>query len=105
VRLALLVVCLVLISSGCSRSGTPTAPSWPLASLPHQGRVETPLLRSADGLFVVEAEAQGEKLLRLLDSGAAKLALDRRVAERLGLPLEATPSKAVGLGAGGVSSE
>jgi predicted aspartyl protease len=67
------------------------------------GWVEVPLARSADGLTVVEAEARGERLLLLLDSGAAKLALDRRAAERLGLPLVSTQSKAIGLGASGLA--
>jgi predicted aspartyl protease len=79
------------------------APAWPPESLPQLGWVEVPLARSADGLTVVEAEAVGERLLLLLDTGAATLALDRRAAERLALPLEATSAKAAGLGAGGVA--
>jgi predicted aspartyl protease len=106
VRLMLLAACLLTIAgSGCARNTTPAATSLPLASLPQLRWIEVPLARSADGLFVAEAEVRGSKLLLLLDSGAAKLALDRRAAERLGLPLESTESKAVGLGAGGVSSE
>jgi hypothetical protein len=93
---------LALSAPGCDQ-GTPAgAPAWPPASLPQLGWVEVSLARSADGLTVVEAEARGERLL-LLDTGAAKLALDRGAAERLTLPLGSTQSKAAGLGAGGVA--
>jgi predicted aspartyl protease len=78
---------LALAAPGCGRGALGAAPAWPPESLPKLGWVEVPIARSADGLTVVEAEAGGERLLLLLDTGAAKLALDRRAAERLALPL------------------
>jgi clan AA aspartic protease (TIGR02281 family) len=98
-----LVALLALATAGCSR-GTPGHESWPLTSLLRHGWAEVPLAADGSGLLTVEAEAQGQRLLFLLDTGAAKVALDRQAAERLGLPLEQGQGKAVGLGAVGVAA-
>jgi predicted aspartyl protease len=103
-----LVALLALATAGCSRGTRDVATAerdpWPLASLPRHGWVEVPLVSAGTGLLTVEAEVQGQKVLLLLDSGAATLALDRQVAERLGLRLEQGQAKAVGLGAVGVAA-
>ena len=107
-RWAVLVTLWALGVAGCSpttpAAAPPTLGPWPPAALPQLGWVEVPLAQAGGGLFAVEAEAHGQKLLLLLDGGAATLALDRPAAARLGLPLEPARFKAVGLGAAGVAA-
>ena len=102
------VALLALAAPGCSRATPGAAPPgpdpWPPAALPQLGWAEVPLVPAGYGLVAVEAEAEGQRLMLLLDSGAATLALDRQAAERLRLALEQGQAKAVGLGAPGVAA-
>src|SRR5437667_12693008 len=91
VRAALLALTL----PGCRRD-------TPEVVRPAAGSVGVTMTRGGDGLLAVEGAVRGEKLLLLLDCGAARSAIDRPVADRLGLSLGPAQSKAVGLGAGGV---
>lgn len=65
-----------------------TAPASPLPALPGQT-----IRRHADGLFYVEAQANGHSIRFVVDTGATVVVLNKDDAEKLGIPFEGLASR------------
>ena len=110
-RLLEAIAVLLVTVPACSKQRVPTRPMetvaeapWPAGGLPKTVWTEVPLIMGKANLFEIEAELDSQKVVMLLDCGAAWVVIDSKAAERLKLPLKPAEGNVGGLGTATMAS-